>query len=190
MSKNAANSKIKVIILTADKFEDLEVFFPYFRLLEIGAQVDIAAPKQENIRGEHGYAIMPDKTIDSVNPNEYDLLIIPGGFPNGAPFTVSKIKSTQEITKSFFAKKKPVASICHGPYTLVASGVLKGRHLTSYWHDNVPEQIKKAGGIWKDEEVVVDRNLVSSRWPPDLPAFMREVIKMVEKYKKLRKLKS
>jgi len=157
----------------------MEVFFPVFRLLEEGWQVDIASPDLEEISGENGYSLRPDKTIEEVNPDEYDLLIIPGGFPDGAPATVREINKAQEITKSFFEKNKPVASICHGPWTLVSAGMVKNRHLTSYWHDGVPEEIKKAGGIWEDKEVVVDGNLVTSRWPMDLPAFMRELMKMV-----------
>jgi protease I len=177
-------SKFKAVVLTADKFEDMEVFFPVFRLLEHGWQVDIAAPFMKEISGEHGYVLMPDKIIEEINPDEYNLLIIPGGFPAGAPATVRKIKKSQEITQSFFEKNKPVASICHGPWTLVSAGVVKGRHLTSFWHDGVPEEIKKAGGIWEDKEVVVDGNLVTSRWPMDLPAFMRELMKMIKQVEK------
>jgi protease I len=172
-------SKSKAVVLTADKFEDLEVFFPVFRLLEEGWQVDIAAPDLEEISGEHGYRLKPDKMIAAVDPGAYDLLIIPGGFPNGAPETVRKLKAAHEIARSFFKKDKPVGSICHGPWTLVSADLVKGRRLTSYWHDGVPEEIKKAGGIWQDEEVVVDGNLVTSRWPMDLPAFMRELMKLV-----------
>jgi protease I len=169
----------KAVVLTADMFEDMEVFFPVFRLLEEGWQVDIAAPTLNELNGEHGYTLKPDKTIDDVNPREYDLLIIPGGSPEGAPSTVRKIKKAQEIARFFLAQNKPTASICHGPYTLVSADLVKGRHLTSYWHDGVPEEIKKAGGIWEDRDVVVDGNLVTSRWPMDLPAFTREIIKMV-----------
>ena len=172
--------KIKAVILTADKFEDMELFFPYFRLLEEGITVDVAAPNMKPISGERGYQMKPTITIEDVNPDHYDLLIIPGGFPDGAPLTVSKIKKAQEITRSFFAKNKPVASICHGPWTLANAGVIKDRHLTSYWHDGVPEDIKAAGGIWEDKEVVVDGNLVTSRWPADLPAFMREMMKLIK----------
>lgn len=171
----------KAVVLTADKFEDMEVYVPVFRLQEAGWRVDIASPTLEVIHGESGYPIKPDMTIDEVNPDSYDLLLIPGGFPDGAPATVRKIKKAQEIAKSFFAKNKPVASICHGPWTLVSAGLVKGRHLTSYWHDGVPEEIKKAGGIWEDKEVVVDGNLVTSRWPMDIPAFTREMMKLVDK---------
>lgn len=179
-SLNSA-SKFKAVVLTADKFEDMEVFFPVFRLIEQGWQVDIAAPDRKEITGEHGYVLQPDKIIADINADEYNLLLIPGGFPGGAPATVRKIKKAQDITRSFFEKNKPVAAICHGPWTLVSAGTVKGRHLTSFWHDGVPEEIKKAGGIWEDKEVVVDGNLVTSRWPMDLPAFMREMMKMVKK---------
>ncbi|MGB2869507.1 MAG: type 1 glutamine amidotransferase domain-containing protein [Bacteroidota bacterium] len=171
------------VILTADKFEDMELFFPLFRLLEAGWRVDVAAPNKKEISGEHGYSIKPSLTIDEVDPDRYDLLIIPGGFPDGAPATVRKIKKAQEITKSFFEKDKLVASICHGPWTLASSNVIKNRHLTSFWHDGVPEDIKAAGGIWEDKEVVVDGNLITSRWPMDLPAFMREIMDKLRQQK-------
>jgi protease I len=157
-------SRKKGVILTADKFEDMELFYPLFRLKEAGWEVDVAAPKKSEISGEHGYTIEPSLTIDEVDPDNYDLLIIPGGFPDGAPATVRKIKKAQQITKAFFAKDKPVASICHGPWTLASS-----------------EDIKAAGGIWEDKEVVVDGNLVTSRWPMDLPAFMRKTMKKFAK---------
>jgi protease I len=173
------SSNKKAVILTANEFEDMEVLVPLFRLLEAGWQVDVAAPSKESINGEHGYSLNPNMTIDEVDPEKYDLLIIPGGFPSGAPATVRKIKKAQDIAKAFFEKNKPVASICHGPWTLVSANLVKGRHLTSFWHDGVPEEIKAAGGIWEDKEVVVDGNLVTSRYPMDLPAFTREMMKMV-----------
>ena len=174
------NRSRKAVFLTADKFEDMEVFFPLFRLMEMGWEVDVAAPSGKQISGEHGYTLEPTITIDKVNPDNYDLLLIPGGFPDGAPATVRKIKEAQEITKSFFGKNKLVASICHGPWTLASAGVIKGRRLTSYWHDGVPEDVRAAGGKWEDEEVVVDGNLITSRWPMDLPAFMREITKKIK----------
>ena len=174
-------STFRAVILTANEFEDMELFFPYFRLLEEGIEVDVAAPQKGTIQGEHGYSLEITKTIEEVDPDKYDLLVVPGGFPDGAPATVRKIKKAQEIAKSFFAKNKPVASICHGPWLLVSADLVKGRHLTSYWHDGVPEEIKAAGGIYEDKEVVVDGNLVTSRWPMDLPAFAREMIKLIKK---------
>jgi protease I len=174
----SASRTRKAVILTADKFEDMEVFVPLFRLIEEGWQVDVAAPSLHPIGGEHGYHLKPAMTIDKVDADDYDLLLIPGGFPDGAPATVRKIKRAQEISRSFFAKNKPVASICHGPWTLVSADLVRGRRLTSYWHDGVPQEIQKAGGNWEDEEVVVDGNLVTSRYPMDLPAFCREMLKV------------
>jgi len=174
--------EVWAIILTADKFEDMELFVPYFRLLEAGVGVDVAAPKVEKISGENGYIFENvDLTIDEVDPDKYDLLIIPGGLPSGAPSTVRKMPHAQEVAAAFFETGKQVAAICHGPYTLVSADVLRGRKLTSYWGDGVPEEIRGAGGEWIDAGVVVDGNLVSSRWPPDLPAFCREMMAAVER---------
>ncbi len=175
---------LRAIILTADKFEDMELFFPFFRLLEEGFEVDIAGPTKGHIEGEHGYGVDVEKTFDEVHPDDYDLLVIPGGAPDGAPSVVRKNIRAQDIARSFFAANKPVSSICHGPWTLASAGLVKGRRLTSYWHDGVPEDIEKAGGKYEDKEVVVDGNLVTSRYPGDLPAFMRETMRMVSGLKK------
>jgi protease I len=180
MTKRAATTRLRAVILTADKFEDTEVIVPYFRLLEAGAHVDIAAPAMAWIGGEHHYAVAPDLTIDAVDPDRYDLLIIPGGFPDGAPATVRGLPRAQAITRAFFERDKPVASICHGPWLLASAGVVRGRRLTSFWHDGVPEDVRAAGGIWEDADVVVDRNLVTSRWPPDLPVFTRAMMTLAD----------
>ena len=178
--------KLKAIFLTADRFEDMELFFPYFRLLEEGFQVDVSAPVKEKLTGENGYIFENvDLTFAEVNPDNYDLLVIPGGRPDAAPTTVRKNKTAVEITKAFFKANKPAAVICHGPYTLVSADVVKGRHLTGYWYDGVPEEIQGAGGIYEDKEVVVDGNLVTSRWPGDLPAFMRETMNMLRRNYKI-----
>ncbi len=172
---------LKALVLTANEFEDMELYFPVFRLIEEGVEVDIVAPKKGAIQGEHGYGMKIEKTFADVDPDQYDILLIPGGFPDGAPATVRQDKRAQQIARSFFDKEKPVAAICHGPWLLVSADLVKGRHLTGFWHDGVPEQIKAAGGIYEDKEVVVDRNLVTSRWPMDLPAFTRELIKLTKK---------
>jgi protease I len=178
------NKPIRAIILTADKFEDMELFFPYFRLIEEGVDVDIAVPTKGEIEGENGYRLNVELTFDDINPDDYDILLLPGGSPTGAPTTVRKNLKAQAITKAFFAKGKAVCAICHGPYTLVSAGVLKGRKATGFWGDGVPEEIKKAGAEYVDAEVVVDGNLVTSRYPMDLPAYMREMMKLVRKIKK------
>ncbi|MGO4491338.1 DJ-1/PfpI family protein [Arthrobacter sp. 2YAF22_2] len=88
-------------------------------------------------------------------------------------------KPAVEIARSFFTANKPVAAICHGPYLVVSADLVKGRRLTSYWGDGVPDEITQAGGTWEDADVVVDGNLVISRWPMDLAAFSREMMKLV-----------
>ena len=180
------SSALRAVVLTADKFEDTELIVPYFRLLESGARVDIAAPTKQWIGGEHGYSLGPDLSIDEVDPDSYDLLIVPGGFPDGAPATVRELPKAREIARSFFARSKPVASICHGPWLLAAADVVRGRRLTSFWHDGVPEDVKAAGGLWEDADVVVDGNLVTSRWPPDLPVFTRAMMAAADAWLKAR----
>jgi protease I len=168
----------RVIVLTADKFEDFELFVPYFRLMEEGVAVDVAAPAKETLTGENGYFFENvDLTIAEVDPREYDLLFVPGGHPHGAPTTVRNNQKAQEIARAFFESGKPVAAICHGPYLLVSADLVAGRRLTSFWGDGVPDEITAAGGIYVDEDVVVDGNLITSRWPMDLPAFMQEVMR-------------
>lgn len=145
--------KLRAVILTADDFEDMELFFPWFRLLEEGIEVDIAGPSKGEIHGENGYGLEIDKTFNDIDPDDYDLLILPGGSPNGAPTTVRKSLKVQGIAKSFFAKNKPVAAICHGPYTLISAGLVKGRKATSFWGDGVPDELRKAGAHYVDKEV-------------------------------------
>jgi len=170
---------VRTLVLTANKFEDLELIVPYFRLLEAGGHVDIAAPTMDEISGEHGYCVMPDLLITDADPDDYGLLLVPGGFPDGAPATVRDIPEAQAIARSFFASNKPVAAICHGPWLLAAADVVRGRRLTSYWQDGVPEDVRAAGGEWEDAPVVVDGNLVTSRWPPDIPVFTEELMRMI-----------
>ena len=175
-----AKPAARVIVLTADKFEDFELFVPYFRFMEAGVAVDVAAPAKQKITGENGYIFENvDLTIDEVDPQNYDLLFIPGGHPHGAPTTVRRSGKAREIARSFFKDDKPVAAICHGPYLLVSADVVAGRRLTSFWGDGVPDEIKAAGGIYLNQDVVVDGKLVTSRWPMDLPAFMQEVMRML-----------
>ncbi|MEW6003395.1 MAG: type 1 glutamine amidotransferase domain-containing protein [Nitrospirota bacterium] len=168
---------MKALMISADNFEDLELFVPYYRLKEDGIQVDIASIKKGKIKGKHGYEVDVDKTLKEVNPDDYDILILPGG---KAPETIRKEKRAQEIAKHFFEKNKPVAAICHGPQTLISAGLLKGRHATCY--KSVAPEMKEAGAIYEDKEVIVDGNLVTSRQPSDLPAFLRETIKMLKRH--------
>lgn len=162
----------KVLIITAENFEDSELFVPYYRFLEEDMDVDIASLTKEKIVGKYGYSIYPNLTFDEVNPEDYDALILPGG---KAPEKIRKEKKVLEIVKFFMQKKKPIAAICHGPQILISAEVMKGKKATCY--SAVSEELKNSGAIYKDREVVVDENLITSRTPRDLPAFMRELIK-------------
>lgn len=175
----SSNHVIRAVMLTADKFEDMEVLYPYYRLLEEGYDVDIAAPKKEHLHGENGYMIEPNKTFDELDARDYDILFLPGGDPTGAPTTVRKHPVAQTIAREFMSSGRPVAAICHGPYTLISADLVKGRKMTSFWGDGVPKELMNAGAEYVDSEVVVDGNLVTSRYPGDLPAFMREVMKAI-----------
>lgn len=165
---------MKALIVSADNFEDTELLVPYYRLKEEGIQVDIASIKKEKIKGKHGYEVEVDKTLREVNPDEYDILILPGG---KAPEAIRKDKDALEIAKYFFQKNKPISAVCHGPQTLISAGLLKGRHATCY--KSVAKEMKEAGALYEDKEVVVDENLVTSRQPSDLPAFLRETMKLL-----------
>jgi len=165
---------MKALFISADRYEDSELLVPYYRFLEEDIKVDIASMKKGPIKGKHGYEVDVTKTLSEVRPEDYDILVLPGGL---APEAVRKEPKAVEIARDFFLKNKPVAAICHGPQTLITAGLLKGRRATCY--RTVVEELKAAGAIYEDKEVVVDGNLVTSRRPSDLPAFMRETMKVV-----------
>ncbi len=165
---------MKALIISADNFEDSELLVPYYRLKEEGVQVDISSLKKGKIKGKHGYEVDVNKLFEEVNPDDYDILILPGG---KAPATIRKEKKALEIARLFFEKEKPVAAICHGPQILISAGLLKDKHVTCY--KSVAVEIKNAGAVYDDKEVVVDGKLVTSRQPSDLPAFMRETLKVL-----------
>jgi protease I len=165
---------MKALIISAEGYEDSELLVPYYRLLEEGMEADIASMTKGPIRGKHGYEVQATKALEDVAPDEYDILLLPGG---RAPALVRKERTALEIAKDFFRKKKPVAAICHGPQILITAGLLEGRRATCY--RSVADELKASGAVYEDAPVIVDGNLVTSRQPSDLPAFMREVMKMV-----------
>jgi protease I len=165
---------MKALIISADNFEDSELLVPYYRLKEADIEVTVASLSSGSITGKHGYEVIVDKTLEEVNPDDYAILVLPGG---KAPEAVRKEPKAQEIARSFFARSKPVAAICHGPQTLISAGLLQGRRATCY--NTVAAELKEAGALYEDREVVVDANLVTSRQPADLPAFMRETMKQL-----------
>ncbi|ADI73596.1 intracellular protease, PfpI family [Methanohalobium evestigatum Z-7303] len=167
---------MKALIISADGFEDLELFYPLNRLKEEGVDVKIASMEKGTITGKHGYPADVDLTFDEINPDDFDMLVISGG---KAPEKVRLDEKAIKITKHFFDKNKPVASICHGAQILISAGVVKGRKATCYI--GVRDDLKVSGANYEDKEVVVDGNLITSRNPNDLYAFGREIVKMISK---------
>jgi protease I len=165
---------MKALIISADNFEDSELLAPYYRLLEAGVSVDIAAPAKGEITGKHGYTVTVTRALPDVDPAAYALLVLPGG---KAPAVVRRDEKALAVAQHFFAANKPVAAICHGPQILVSAGVLKGRRATCY--KTVADELKGAGAQYEDREVVVDGTLVTSRMPGDLPAFQREMMRLI-----------
>lgn len=165
---------MKALIISADNFEDLELLVPYFRLKEENIHTDIASIKKGIIKGIRNYEVTANLSLEEVNPDDYDVLILPGG---KAPETIRKEKKALDIARHFFEKNKIVSAICHGPQTLISAGLLKGRHATCY--KSVAEELKSAGAIYEDKEVVVDGKLVTSRMPTDLPFFLRETMRLI-----------
>jgi len=163
---------MKALILAADGFEDSELLYPYYRLLEAGIEVEVAGPQKGTITGKHGYVVKTDLAFSRLKAENYDLLILPGG---RGPETVRLDRTAVEVTRKMFETGKIVAAICHGAQTLLSAGVLAGRTATSW--QGIRDDLKLAGAKFKDEEVVVDGNLITSRCPEDLPAFCREIFK-------------
>lgn len=166
---------MKALLISADNFEDTELLVPYYRFLEEGIQVDIASMKKDTIKGKHGYEVVANKALRDIMPDDYDVLLLPGG---KAPEAVRKEEKAREIARYFFERNRPVFAICHGPQILISAGLLKGRRATCY--KTVAAEMKEAGALYEDKEVVVDGNLVTSRQPSDLPVFLRESMKMLK----------
>lgn len=168
----------KIAIITEHGFEEEELTSPKQALEEAGATVHVIS-KQDIIKGwKHDHwsiELKADVALDSANPDDYDALMIPGGVIN--PDAMRREKAYVEFATSFLESGKPVAAICHGPQLLIETGLLQGREMTSF--ESIKTDLINAGVDWHDKEVVVDKGLVTSRSPEDLPAFNK---KMVEEF--------
>src|SRR5438477_3884005 len=166
----------KIAILVDEGFEQVELIKPRKALDKTGAQTQVVSPQQGEVRGWNmkrwGQTVAVDVPLESADPSQFDALLLPGGVMN--PDKLRTNPKAMEFVKHFFDAGKPVAAICHAPWTLVEADVVKGRTLTSW--PSLKTDIRNAGGNWVDEEVVVDNGLVSSRKPDDLPAFCAKVV--------------
>lgn len=167
----------KVAVLVEHHYQDLEVWYPVMRLREAGVKVTIvgtgSAPEYV---GKYGYPAKVDKTAEKVKAASFDGLVIPGGW---APDKLRMYESVLTLVRDMDRAKKPIACICHGGWVLVSAGVLRSRHVTSY--SAIKDDMVNAGAKWVDQEVVVDRHLVTARKPDDLPAFMLKFLDLLAK---------
>lgn len=167
-----------IAILVANGFEQVELTEPKQVLEEVGATTQIVSPETDTVKGwqftDWGESFSVDVTLDDASPNNFDALVLPGGVMN--PDNLRTDPRVQEFVRAFFNLGKPVATICHGPWTLIDAGVVSGRTLTSY--HTIKTDLKNAGATWIDREVVVDKKLVSSRNPNDLPTFNATIIQV------------
>lgn len=168
----------KVAILMADGFEQVELTEPKKALDQAGAETRIVSPSKGKVKGwqhtEWGDEMQVDVPLGQARADEFDALLLPGGVMN--PDHLRRKPEVQRFVKAFFDAGKPVAAICHGPWTLIDAGVARGRKMTSY--ETIQMDLKNAGVDWVDQEVVVDGNLVTSRKPDDIPAFNQAMVKL------------
>jgi protease I len=169
---------LKVAILVTDGFEQVELTEPRKALDQAGARTQIVSPKDGQVRGwkftDWGENLPVDVKLDGAKAEDFDALLLPGGVMN--PDELRTLPKAVAFAKAFLDAGKPVASICHGPWTIIETGAARGRRLTSW--PSLKTDLRNAGADWVDQEVVVDRNLVTSRKPDDIPAFNPTMIEL------------
>lgn len=169
---------VRVAVLLTDGVEESEFAKPKEALENAGAQVTVISPNGADIQAfqhhDKSKKYKADKSLDQVDPSQFDALLLPGGALNADALRV--VPEAQQFAKAIDTAGKPIAVICHGPWLLVSSGLVRGRKITSY--HTIQDDLRNAGADWQDSEVLVDRNWVSSRKPDDIPAFNREMLKL------------
>lgn len=162
----------RVAILAEDLYEDLELWYPLLRLKETGAEVQvIGTGTKDEYESKHGYPAAADASASQVSAEDFDAVIIPGGY---APDRMRRNEAMVNLVREMFEKGKVVAAICHAGWLPASAGILKGKRMTSF--SAIKDDMVNAGAQWEDAEVVVDGNLITSRTPDDLPAFLRAII--------------
>lgn len=172
----ATLSGLKVAILAAEGFEQSELIEPRKALEDAGAETRVISPAKGEVQGwkhfDKGESVTVDVPLEQADAADYDALLLPGGVAN--PDQLRAMPKAVQFVRSFFETGKPVAAICHGPWTLIDAGVVRGRTLTSW--PSLKTDLVNAGAMWVDQEVCVDHGLVSSRKPADIPAFNHRMI--------------
>ena len=176
MQKKA--QRMKALILVADRFEDLTLYIPWYRLEETGIEVRLASPLMHVLTGEHGYRVEPDTTIHEVNPAEFDLLLIPDGLCGEG---LRMREEAVGVARTFMQDGLAVAAIGHGAQLLISAGSLDGRRVTCA--PGIRDDVRAAGASYRDEAAVLDNNLLTGRGPDDLPAFAAALVRLLEQVK-------
>ncbi len=178
MANELSLKGLNVAILVTDGFEQVELTEPRKALDEAGAKTQIVSPKNEHVRAwkftDWGIELPVDLKLNDARPDDFDALLLPGGVIN--PDRLRIDPKAVAFVKAFFDDGRPVAAICHGPWTVIEAGAARGRRITSW--PSLKTDLKNAGADWVDQEVVVDKGLVTSRSPDDIPAFNPEVIRL------------
>jgi protease I len=186
-NQNAELNGKKIAILATDGFEQAELTEPKKNLEEAGAKVEVLSIKEGKIKGwdktDWGSTVKVDRLVADANPTDYDALVLPGGQMN--PDKLRMDKTAVSFVREFAQSGKPIAAICHGPWTLIEAGVVKGRTMTSW--PSVHTDLINAGANWVDREVVSDGNFITSRKPEDIPAFSRAIIDAVAQSRQMAK---
>lgn len=166
-----------VAILAEDLFEDIELLYPYYRLLEEGARVlVVGSGGTQTYHGKHGIPAQVDVQASDLDPAKVDAVIVPGGY---APDRMRRHRDMLDLVRGVFDQGRLIASICHAPWVPISAGIVRGKRMTSV--SSVRDDLVNAGAQWVDEEVVEDGNLISSRGPRDLPAFCRAIIRYLSR---------
>lgn len=166
-----------VVILGEDQFEDIELLYPQYRMIEEGATVLlVGSGGAKSYSGKHGISVAVDAQAADIDPARVDAVIVPGGY---APDRMRRHADMISLVRNVFDQGKLVASICHAPWVPISAGIVRGKRMTGTV--SVRDDVVNAGGLWVDQEVVEDGNLISSRGPRDLPAFMRAIISYISR---------
>lgn len=178
---------MRIAVVVTDGFEQAELTEPKKALEEAGALVTIISPKTDSIQGykhdKKSDSFLVDLPLHNAKPENFDALLLPGGVKN--PDQLRLVPEAIKFIKDIGQQKKPIAAICHGPWTLINAGLVKGHKMTSW--PSLKVDLQNAGAQWVDEEVVVSKNLVTSRKPEDIPAFNRAMIQVFSKHRSAKK---
>jgi protease I len=162
---------MKIAILVEDFYNEFELWYPYYRLLEEGAEVKLIGPEAKVYESKHGLPAEADLSAAEVKAGDFQGIIVPGGY---APDKLRRYPKILDLVREIFENGGIVASICHGPWVLISTNIMKGKKTTGF--NSIKDDLINAGAIYLDKEVVVDNNLITSRTPQDLPAFLPAII--------------